>query len=1079
MPLQTSPQNSEQATKSMISANGIHPRLKVPFWHQDLVAKYDYPILLLVKGHQSYFKQVTTYTGRSEADIRAELATATRGLLSVKGSTQEGQVEFNLLVGDIKVNFLAGVNEDGLKRLYPRHSYLARSNDRANGLQKGTVIEFNGIHYCTGPQTNQRFESVNSDFKLGVHVEKFFELLDSSLLDKAHLFAQGIEEEPSFEPSESQAAMLKLLEAFVDTEYDLECRAQAQHASYAYIDREAASVRHIRRQFFDITLGDAEYARLCTEQPKLLAIDAQETLGEDVSFEVVDFEPISERPVVRLSPTQQADIRNIPASGQLKTLALPTLRNVRMNIIEQLGQGKAGNPWLLPLLGQEHHHQEFVRKPVSIDSGDFPPTLTQQAAIEAGIATPDYSLVLGPPGTGKTTVILEWVRYFVAQGKRILVTSQNNKAVDNVLERLISEPGFECLRIGNETKISSALSDVLLDNKAAELQQQLFGGNDLLFDYVDNALTYIGYLQTNTEAVLATYNHCRKTEVYVSNAQADVNRERNRYEGLLKKFNQAQKQRTAQQQAMEDLIQREPKGFMKVVTGPFYWLAKRRLTKQIDSAKEIEAEQQQSLDESLAALNNFEVALKDKLSQQAVFVEQWLSIESRHPGNYQGVEHAGKVDSAVPMIRIPTINELLVQAGVITSEADERTNETSSAPFLASLEALRDNLRNLKQAVARWFEKIRNEREQSLYPLLLEKVNVVGATCIGINTKALFRNIDFDVVIVDEAGQIQVHNLIVPLSRCDKAILVGDHKQIRPIVNDDIRLELDMQLGSDSDAQYYEKSWFEILWERAPDSRRYMLDTQFRCPSEISDFVSKAFYENQYYAGENKKNSKPLLKFCPSPMIWLDTSVIKNNHEQRKQKGFNGNMTETNIVVEVLRRAIAEQPELLAEREIGIIVPYRVHVEQIKRRIKTLQQKHELPDLEIPLNELVASVDSFQGQERKLIIFACSRSNKYGNVGFLRAWQRVNVAVTRAKRQLIIIGNSDTLSYLQSADAPDKTFKQAMQQLVKQVEQAGALLPGFRFLPRKPKQAQNAEAQKPKMAKTMVKQPQSRKVTES
>ena len=70
--------------------------------------------------------------------------------------------------------------------------------------------------------------------------------------------------------------------------------------------------------------------------------------------------------------------------------------------------------------------------------------------------------------------------------------------------------------------------------------------------------------------------------------------------------------------------------------------------------------------------------------------------------------------------------------------------------------------------------------------MLIEKVNVVGATCIGINTKALFKDLDFDIVIVDESGQIQIHNLIVPLSRAQKVILVGDHKQLPPVVSDEV-----------------------------------------------------------------------------------------------------------------------------------------------------------------------------------------------------------------------------------------------------------------------------------------------------
>jgi superfamily I DNA and/or RNA helicase len=144
-------------------------------------------------------------------------------------------------------------------------------------------------------------------------------------------------------------------------------------------------------------------------------------------------------------------------------------------------------------------------------------------------------------------------------------------------------------------------------------------------------------------------------------------------------------------------------------------------------------------------------------------------------------------------------------------------------------------------------------------------------------------------------------------------------------------------------------------------------------------------------------------------------------------------------------------PELVERREIGIIVPYRKHLQQIQSRIKQLQKTKAFPELSIPLNELVASVDSFQGQERELIIFACSRSNKRGNVGFLKEWQRINVALTRAKKQVIMVGNTETMTHLPKSDvdSADKDLKQAMQLLVKKLQGRNAILPGFRFFPKK------------------------------
>jgi superfamily I DNA and/or RNA helicase len=113
-------------------------------------------------------------------------------------------------------------------------------------------------------------------------------------------------------------------------------------------------------------------------------------------------------------------------------------------------------------------------------------------------------------------------------------------------------------------------------------------------------------------------------------------------------------------------------------------------------------------------------------------------------------------------------------------------------------------------------------------------VDVVGATCNCINTNSAFRDVPFNTVIVDESGQIQLHNLIVPLSRGERAILVGDHKQLPPVVQQEITDELDAR---GVDAALMKDSWFERLWHATDDGRKVILDTQYRCPAIISDYI--------------------------------------------------------------------------------------------------------------------------------------------------------------------------------------------------------------------------------------------------
>jgi superfamily I DNA and/or RNA helicase len=156
---------------------------------------------------------------------------------------------------------------------------------------------------------------------------------------------------------------------------------------------------------------------------------------------------------------------------------------------------------------------------------------------------------------------------------------------------------------------------------------------------------------------------------------------------------------------------------------------------------------------------------------------------------------------------------------------------------------------------------------------------------------------------------------------------------------------------------------------------------------------------------------------------------------------------ETRLVLDVLGRALSSSPDLGERREIGVIVPYKLHVQEIQRAISARQRAGELLGLPSPINELVASVDSYQGQERDLIVFTFTRSNPNGGVGFLADWRRLNVAMTRAKRQLVMIGDFSTLAKPSKVGRRDAEFKDAMAQLRSFVQKHGQLIDASAWLP--------------------------------
>ena len=171
------------------------------------------------------------------------------------------------------------------------------------------------------------------------------------------------------------------------------------------------------------------------------------------------------------------------------------------------------------------------------------------------------------------------------------------------------------------------------------------------------------------------------------------------------------------------------------------------------------------------------------------------------------------------------------------------------------------NIEKASAALDEWEASLKAKRNEIMTNILIESANVVGATCIGINTNRKFADVDFDVAIIDEAGQIQVHNIIVPMTRAKKNLLLGDYLQIPPIVNDKVA-ELCKLDGVPMDL--LEMSFFEYLFTKTPlpEENKTMLKWQFRMPAEIADIVSHQFYNDQYFSVDAKKNLGPLCPKC-------------------------------------------------------------------------------------------------------------------------------------------------------------------------------------------------------------------------
>lgn len=214
----------------------------------------------------------------------------------------------------------------------------------------------------------------------------------------------------------------------------------------------------------------------------------------------------------------QSDDVDIPQSGKLVMGINDTQTKVRSRVIRTMERGKIESKYMYKVFddfsvdGYEEIPDDLKDYLVEKMADKYPPNQMQLEAIIKGILTEDLLLVLGPPGTGKTTVISFWVEYFIKKGMRVLISSQNNAAVDNVLARFGRIA--ETVRLGNENKVQENCKPYLPQNKIAAMQSH-FNENDkrVKSDFVHNEQEIIQYRDrlTKYKSLIDDYFQKRKS----------------------------------------------------------------------------------------------------------------------------------------------------------------------------------------------------------------------------------------------------------------------------------------------------------------------------------------------------------------------------------------------------------------------------------------------------------------------------------------------------------------------------------------------------------------------------------------
>ncbi|KAI6654778.1 Regulator of nonsense transcripts 1 [Oopsacas minuta] len=273
---------------------------------------------------------------------------------------------------------------------------------------------------------------------------------------------------------------------------------------------------------------------------------------------------------------------------------------------------------------------------------------------------------------------------------------------------------------------------------------------------------------------------------------------------------------------------------------------------------------------------------------------------------------------------------------------------------------------------------------------ILNSVDIIATTCTGAGDNDL-KTLQFSCILIDEATQaIEPVSLISIAKSCKKLILIGDPKQLAPI--------LPSNRESRGHTCPVEVPRFEALCETLfhrlhKNIKTYFLDEQHRMHPYIADFPSKVFYSGKLKTAVRKEDRiAPKLGFMTSnkPIVFIDV-----DHPEHRTGSSIRNEREADIIVDIIKQLTGLAK--YKDTEIAILTPYTAQVKCLKEKL-ALVSKVE-----------VSSIDAFQGKEKEVIVFSTVRNNDNGVLGFTDSPYRINVLLTRAKCGLIGVGNRDTL----------------------------------------------------------------------